>query len=71
MDFPPLQNSNHVVASASIGLLSNSQQDAPLHHIVYDYSCADWGNLSNHLRDVPWKDIFKLSASAAASEFCE
>ena len=24
-----------------------------------------------HLRDYPWEDIFKLSASAAASEFCE
>ena len=23
------------------------------------------------LRDVPWDDIFELSASAAASEFCE
>ena len=23
------------------------------------------------LRDVPWEDIFKLGASAAASEFCE
>ena len=23
------------------------------------------------MRDVPWDDIFKLSASAAASEFCE
>ena len=23
------------------------------------------------LRDVPWVDIFKLSASAVASEFCE
>ena len=23
------------------------------------------------MRDVPWEDIFKLSASAAASEFCE
>ena len=27
--------------------------------------------LHGHLRDVPWEDIFKLSASAAASEFCE
>ena len=26
--------------------------------------------LCDHLRDVPWEDIFKLSASAA-SEFCE
>ena len=27
--------------------------------------------LDDHLRDVPWEDIFKLRASAAASEFCE
>ena len=43
------------------------------HHIHngYDYSCADWNSLADHLRDVPWDDIFKLGASAAASEFCE
>ena len=29
------------------------------------------GGPCDHLRDVPWDDIFKLSASAAASEFCE
>ena len=23
------------------------------------------------MRDIPWEDIFKLRASAAASEFCE
>ena len=49
---------------------SNSQ-DAPFHCIPYDYSSADWDGLHDHLRYVPWKDIFKLSASAAASEFCE
>ena len=27
--------------------------------------------LSDHLIDVPWEDIFKLGASATASEFCE
>ena len=27
--------------------------------------------VSDHLRDAPWDDIFKLGASAAASEFCE
>ena len=32
---------------------------------------ADWGALHDHLRDVPWDDIFKLSASTVASEFCE
>ena len=39
------------------------------HHIAYDYS--DWGSLHDHLRDVPWEDIFKLGAFASASEFCE
>ena len=33
----------------------------------YDYSPADWDSLSNHLRDVPWEDILKLSASVASS----
>ena len=28
-------------------------------------------NLCDHLRDVPWEGIFKLGASAAASEFHE
>ena len=41
------------------------------HILAYDYSCTDWDGLCDHLRDVPWDDIFKLSASAAASEFCE
>ena len=36
----------------------------------YDYSCGDWDGLLDHLRDIPWEDIFKLSASAA-SEFYE
>ena len=71
MAFPPLGNSDHIVVSVSIDFPSNSQQDAPFHHIAYDYSCADWDGLCDHLRDVPWEDIFKLGASAAASEFCE
>ena len=71
MAFPPLGNSNHVVVSVSIDFPSNSQRDALLHHIAYDYSRADWGSLCDHLRDVPLEDIFKLGASAAASEFCE
>ena len=50
---------------------SNTQRDAPFHCIVYDCSWADWDGLRVHLRKVPWKNIFKLSASAAASEFCE
>ena len=71
--FPPLGNSDHVVVSVSIEFppYSYSQQGTPFHHIAYDYSRADWDGLCDHLRDVPWQNVFKLSASAAASEFCE
>ena len=71
MNFPPLQNSDHVVVSISIDFPINSKQDTPFHCVAYDYSRADWDGLRDHLRDAPWEDIFKLSASAAASEFCE
>ena len=71
MAFNPLGNSDHVVVPVSIDFPINSKQDTPFHHIAYDYSCADWDCLHDHLRDVPLEDIFKLSASAAASEFCE
>ena len=35
------------------------------------YSCADLDGLRDHLSEVPWEDVFKLSASAAVSVFCE
>ena len=71
MAFPPLGNSDHVVVSVSIDFPSNLQQDASFHRTASDYTRADWDSLCDHLRHVPWEDIFKLSASAAASEFCE
>ena len=71
MAFPSLRNSDHIVVSVSIDFPINSKQIVRFHRIAYDYSCADLDGLHDHLRDVPWEDIFKLSASAAASEFCE
>ena len=71
MAFPPLGNSDHVVVSVSIDFPINSKQDTLFHHMAYDYSCADWDGLHDHLRDNPREDIFKLGASTAASEFCE
>ena len=71
MAFPLLGNSDHVVVSVSIDFPTNSQQDAPFHHIAYDYSRADWDGLRDHSRDVPWDDIIKFSASAAGCEFSE
>ena len=58
MAFPPLGNSDHVV-SVSIEFPSNSKRDAPFYCIACDYSLADWNGLCDHLRDFPWKDIFK------------
>ena len=72
MAFLPLGNSDHVVVSVSIDFPINSKQGAPFHRVAYDYSRTDWDGLCDHLRDIPWDDIFNLSASAAAaSEFCE
>ena len=67
MAFPPLGNSDCVVVSVSIDFPKNTKWNAPFYCIAYDYSCPDWDSLCDHLRDVPLKDIFKLSASAATS----
>ena len=69
MAFPPLGNSNHVVVSVSIDFPINSKWGAPFHYITYDYCRADWDGLQDHLKDVSWEDIFKLSGSAATSNF--
>ena len=71
MAFPKLGNSDHAVVSVSIDFPLNSQRDAPFHQIAYDYSCADWFSLHDHLKDVPWEDIFEFCASATASKFYE
>ena len=45
-----------------------------LHPTAYDYSHysrADCDGLRDHLREVPWDDIFKLGACVPATEFCE
>ena len=71
MAFPPLGNSDHVVVvSVSIDFPINLKQNTPFHRVAYDYCRADWDGLRDHLRDVRREDIFKLSASIVASEFC-
>ena len=69
MAFPPLRPSDHIVASVSFP--SNSQRDAPFHHIPYEYSHADWDSLRDHLRYVPWEDVFKLVLLLLRVNFCE
>ena len=63
MDFPPLGNSDHVVVSVSIDFPKKLKQDTLFHCVTYDYSCADWHGLCDHLRDVPWEDICKFNVS--------
>ena len=71
MAFSPLGNSDQVFVSVSIDFPSYSQQDPPFHRIAYDYSRVDWDGVCDNLRNLLLEDIFKLSASAASSEFCE
>ena len=64
-------NSDHVVVSVSIDFPTNSKGGAPFHSIAYNYSCGDWDDFHDNLRDTPCYDIFKLSTSAAISELRE
>ena len=60
-----------IFVSVFLDFPSNSQEHNLFHHIAYDYSCADWDSLHVQFGDIPLEDIFKLSCSAAAREFCE
>ena len=67
--FPPLWNSDQVNVSVSINFPSKSKGNASIHHTAFDYSCVDWDSPCDHLRDIPWEKIFKLSASAAGWDY--
>ena len=69
--FLPLGKSDHVVFSVSIDFWSNSKADVLFHHIDFDCSFGDWDGLYDYLRDAPWQNIFRISASVVASKFCE
>ena len=68
MDFPPLINFDHVV-SVSIDFSVKPKGDAPFHSMAYDRFCADWDGLCDHLRNVPWEDIFKVCVRYFLSNF--
>ena len=67
--FLSLETLTSIISSHSY-LVSSHHIATSFHHIAYDYPRADWDGLCDHLRDVPWEDIFKLGVSAA-HEFCE
>ena len=69
--YPPLGRSDHVVVSVTVDFAGRLEKESPFHRKVFDYSRADWDSFRDHLRDVPWEDIFCRGASFAASEFAE
>ena len=69
----PVENSDHGIVPSPIDFPSNSKGDALFHCTAFDHSHVDfayWNDLCDHLRDVPWEDIFKLGASVSVAEFC-
>ena len=86
MVFPPVENSDHVVVSVSTDVLEISNRlpcfsawlmtilvlIQMVFVIIWEMFHRRTVLDSPHfnLQDVPWEDIFGLSASAAASEFC-
>ena len=48
-----------------------STNEHPYHCTVYSYSKVDWDKMRDHLRDVPWLDIFKPDVTYAAKEITE
>ena len=64
MVFPSWESSDHAVILVS-------KRDVLFHRTAYGYVCAYWDGPCDYFRNVLWKDIFKLGASAAGIEFRE
>ena len=60
----PSEGFYHVVLSVYVDLPLNSKAYAPFRYTAFDYTCADWNSFHDHIRDVPMKDVFNLSAPA-------
>ena len=68
---PSLRNSDHAVISVSIYFPFSSKEEAPIYHIAFDYSSADWNDYHDHIKESHWEDIFDLGFSDVAFNFCE
>ena len=64
----PLGKSDHMVVSVDLSFAVKSTNEHPYHHTVYSYSKADCDGVRDHLRDVPWLDIFKHESTYAAKD---
>ena len=64
-------SSDASICFTNLEILTMLLSQFPLTFLQIHNDMPDWDGLRDHLRNVPWKDIFKLGASATASEFCE
>ena len=70
---PHLGNSDPAVVFVSADLSSSSRrQGMPLFNAqLMHFFPADWYNLCDQLKNVPWEDILRLGAFATGTEFYE
>ena len=64
----PLGKSDHAVVDVEINLNISAANDSPYHRTLYSFHRGDWDSFRDFLRDMPWNDIFKLSADECAKE---
>ena len=60
-----------MIVSVDVKFVVKSTNEHPCHRPVYSYSRAGWDGLRDHLRDVPWLDIFKHDATYAIKVITE
>ena len=46
------------MVSVSVDFAVTSEKDAPYHFKAFDHSRADWDGFCDHLKGVPWNDIY-------------
>ena len=68
---PPLEKYDDLVVSVDVKFVVKSTNEHPYHRTVYTYSKPDSHGLRDHLRGVPWLDIFKHDATYVAKEITE
>ena len=59
------ENGKTMVVCVDVKFVVRYTNDHPYHRNVYSYSEAEWDELMDHLRDMPWLDIFKHDTTYA------
>ena len=60
-----------MVVSVDVKFVVKSTNEHPYYRTVYSHDKAGWDGPRDHLRDVPWLDIFKHDATYASKKITE